>query len=234
MGDAACQLHGQTCYSAPMADDKLSANEQIDAALKLDGDPQKVRDYYENWASTYDADVGEAEYSGPRIAARLLSEQLPLAESELLDAGCGTGQVGIELQARGFTRIDGFDLSESMANMARAGGAYREVRGGVDMLQAAAAYAGKSYDAVLSIGVFTLGHVPPEALRVLLELITTDGILILSTRSYYYEQTNFQQVVDAVVGEGRIELLGVIKNAPYNNDGDGHYWSFRKLKPPNK
>ncbi len=210
-----------------MSDDKISDNDAIEAALRLDGDPEKVREYYESWAEKYDIDVDSAGYSGPAVAAQLLPRFLPGREARLLDAGCGTGMVGRELAALGYAHIDGFDLSQSMAERALETGSYREVRGGVDMMRAAEIYAA-DYDALLSIGVFTLGHVPPQALEVMIELARPGGLLLLSTRTHYYEETDFGQLVERLVAAQRLELLHNLRDAPYNYDGDAHYWVFRK------
>ncbi len=212
-----------------MSDDKISSNKAIDAALHLDGDPEKVRQFYEEWARNYNIDTSSSAYTGPEIAAKLLQRHLPEPNKLLLDAGCGTGLVGVELEKLGYRLIDGFDLSESMTEQAAATGAYRDLLGGIDMMRAAESYADDTYDAILSIGVFTLGHVPPEALEVLLRLVRKGGLLLVSTRTHYYEQTNFQQVVDALIAANRAELVQLVRDAPYNNDGDGHYWVLRKI-----
>lgn len=211
-----------------MSDDRISDNEAIDAALRLDGDPDRVRGYYDEWARDYDGDVAGAGYRAPQICARLLRQFRPDTSIRLLDAGCGTGLVGVELNRLGYTGVDGFDLSESMAERARANGCYSEVRGTVDMMQAAQAYAGRVYDAVLSAGVFTLGHVPPEALFELLALSREGGLLVVSTRSQYYDVTGFQLILDELLRAGRIRILRQVRNALYNHDGDGHYWVVEK------
>ena len=54
------------------------------------------------------------------------------------------------------------------------------------------------------------------------------GLLLISTRTHYYEQTEFQQQVDALLEQGQLKQLQVIWDAPYNHDGDAHYWVFRK------
>lgn len=211
-----------------MKKNKISANPAIDAALRLDGDPRRVRAFYDDWAQNYDLDVSSAGYSAPAICATLLEQHLPDSAAVLLDAGCGSGLAGVELEARGYRNLDGFDLSESMAAKARATGSYRRVRGGIDMMRAADAYDSPGYDALLSVGVFTLGHVPPRALEVLLQLVRARGLLIVSTRSQYYDHSDFQQVVDELVARGCMESLQLLENAPYNDDGAGHYWVFRK------
>ena len=211
-----------------MSEDKFSSNEAIDAALHLDGDPRQVKKFYAEWAKSYDQDTGDARYNGPAIAARLLREHFTDKDGKILDAGCGTGQVGRELHALGYRVIDGFDLSAEMAELATATGVYRRVAGDIDMMRALEDYSGSEYDALLSIGVFTLGHVPPEALAVLVQLLRTGGVMLISTRSHYYEQTDFQQQVDTLLDRGQLTQIQVIWDAPYNHDGDAHYWVFRK------
>ncbi len=211
-----------------MSAGKYSSNKAIDAALQLDGDPAKVRDFYDDWAKSYDSDTGSADYSGPALAAELLHRHLPDTRSRLLDAGCGTGQVGRHLSARNYRHIEGFDLSEAMAKIAADSDCYLQVRGGLDIMAAGEFYPASSYDAVLSIGVFTLGHVEPTALSALLHLTRAGGLLIISTRTQYYDETGFQAQVDAMLEEGRMSLTRAVMNAPYNHDGDAHYWVFEK------
>ena len=211
-----------------MSEDKLSTNEAIDAALHLDGDPQNVKQFYADWAQKYNQDVNSAEYSGPVIAAKLLIQHLSDKKARILDAGCGTGLVGVELQRLDYIHLDGFDLSLEMAELATASGAYRQVTGNIDMMRAVEDFPQREYDALLSIGVFTLGHVPPQALEVLVKLVRRDGLLVISTRSHYFEQTDYQKCVDALLSSGQLSQLQVVWDAPYNHDGDAHYWVFRK------
>lgn len=211
-----------------MSDDKISVNPGIDGALHLDGDPDTIKAYYEDWAETYNDDTAATDYNGPRVAARLLKSALEDGGARLLDAGCGTGLVGAELAKLGFDTIDGFDLSESMAELARATGSYRQVLGEIDIMRAEEHYDGSSYDAVLSIGVFTLGHVPPEALRVLLQLTKPDGLLVISTRTQYYDQSGFRELLDGMLEAGEVELSVRLDNAPYNEDGAAHYFLLRR------
>ena len=212
-----------------MADKRISNCDAIEAALSLDGNPDHIKKFYQDWADTYNTDTNVAEWIGPGIVARMFREHQPDTDITILDAGCGTGFVGVELKNLGYGAIDGFDLSAPMAEQAIETGAYREVLGDIDMMLAADHYADASYDAVMSAGVFTLGHVPPEAMLVLLRLTRQNGLVVVTTRSHYYNETNFQQVIDGLLDAGRIEIVQVDKNVTYNNDGDGHYWVFRKL-----
>jgi predicted TPR repeat methyltransferase len=211
-----------------MSEDRISNNQAIDAALRLDGDPNNLKQYYANWSRSYDRDMEAVQYSGPEFAATLLSQHLDNKSARILDAGCGTGLVGVALRALGYRLVDGFDLSVEMAQLSAATGAYGEVLGNVDMMRAPQDYPHADYDALLSIGVFTLGHVPPQALEVLVKLLREGGLLVISTRSHYYEQTDFQQCVDALLAVGMLRQLQEVRDAPYNHDGDAHYWVFIK------
>ena len=219
-----------------MSDDKISINEAVDAALHLDGDPLKIGSFYDNWASSYEDDMAEVGYSGPQIGVKLLREfqvsggQQTNFSTKIIDAGCGTGLVGVALAELGYENIDGFDLSESMAQKARDTKSYGQVFGNIDIVHAAGAVALQAYDALLCIGVFTLGHVPPEVMVPLVQLVRPGGLLIISTRNLYYDESSFQQVVDELISAGELKLLKLIKDAPYNKDGLAHYWVFRKLQ----
>ena len=79
----------------------------------------------------------------------------------------------------------------------------------------------------LSIGETTKDWVP-SALRVLLQLVRPGGLLLMSTRTHYYEQTGFQALVDELIAAQKMELVKLVRDAPYNKDGDAHYWLFRK------
>lgn len=211
-----------------MSGEKISSNNAIDAALHLDGDPERVNDFYEDWARNYNLDVADAGYTGPAIAARLLQQHLPATDNRLLDAGCGTGLVGVELGKLGYRHIDGFDLSESMVEEARATGRYRQLIGGVDIMHAQDHYSESAYDSILSVGVFTLGHVPPEALQVLLRLTRPGGLLVISTRTQYYDDLGFKPLLDGLLAATELEMLQRLENAPYNKDGDAHYFLLRR------
>jgi SAM-dependent methyltransferase len=226
--DVSSPVDSESVNSAVPVRANISDNGAVDGALGLDGDPGNVKAYYEEWARSYDVDTASTKYLGPITAARVLKEHLGSVHESILDAGCGTGLVGVELQKLGCDCIDGFDVSPAMAKAAEATGTYRYMRGDIDLMLADKEYSGAAYAAVVSVGVFTLGHVPPEGLEVLLALVKPGGLLLVSTREQYYAQTPFQQVADALQDRGVVQLVQQAKNAPYNDDGRAHYWVFRR------
>ncbi len=105
-----------------MCGEKVSSNQAIDDALHLDGEPQNARQFYDGSAKSDNVGTHHLEYSCPAISTKLLSRYLPEKDGKLLDAGGGTGRVGIELQALDCGCVDGFDRSDSMAEEAVATG----------------------------------------------------------------------------------------------------------------
>ncbi len=131
---------------------------------------------YAEWASTYDADVfGELGFTGSGRIAELLVSVLPDPTLPVIDLGCGTGAVGQRLAQLGVTTVDGVDLSPEMLAVAANTGAYRGLT--VADLHTLEAPPGSLYAASVSAGTFTTGHVGPEVVPRLLDLLRPDGIV---------------------------------------------------------
>lgn len=210
-----------------------AALKRIKDSHALDGDIGRLSHFYCEWASSYDLDVGREEYCGPTVVAELAGtvQTAYLANDRasiaILDAGCGTGLVGVQLRRLGFRLIDGIDLSEEMAEKARKTGVYRHVRGDVDLNGSLSDYSSATYDITVCCGVFTLGHVRSNALRELARVTRPNGFIIASTRKSYAEATSFEDEV------WRLQDTGVLVTAQCLNDGKyiaeegAHYWVFK-------
>lgn len=147
---------------------------------------------YDDWAGTYDADTtGGMGYVAPQHTAERLAA-LVAPDAAVLDAGCGTGLVGAELAARGFTAIDGIDLSQGMLDVARAKGAYRDLRKAD--LTARLPFDDDAYDATICVGTLTEGHVGPEALDELVRV--TRGHLVLTVLGRIWESLGYRAYIE--------------------------------------
>ena len=131
---------------------------------------------YAEWAPTYDADVfGDLGFTGSARIAELLVSVLPDPTLPVIDLGCGTGAVGRRLAQLGITTIDGVDLSPEMLAVASSSGAYRRLT--VADLHALEDQPCASYAASVSAGTFTSGHVRPEVVPRLVDLLRPEGIV---------------------------------------------------------
>ncbi|MEJ8473901.1 class I SAM-dependent DNA methyltransferase [Roseibium algae] len=210
------------------------SNETIHASHDLDGDISKIKNYYKDWAANYDQDVKDQSYGGPEVIGNLASliavsylHKQP-ENVRVLDAGCGTGLSGLALQETGFKVVDGFDLSDEMVMEAEKTGAYKELRGSVDITVDRISVFDRKYDLVVSCGVFTLGHVEPEALLTLARLLTKDGHLAVSTRNSYLSGSDFKKESQDLVRRGLLEEILIIPDARYIAEEDAHYWVYKR------
>ncbi|MEM7093840.1 MAG: class I SAM-dependent methyltransferase [Actinomycetota bacterium] len=208
-------------------------------AMSLAGDRTKLAEYYAAWASTYDADVGDEDYGLPHsvlVTLEAAAEAEPWLgdrEIRILDAGCGTGRVAMTLAGRGYSTIDGVDLSPEMVDIARGrtrtdgSPVYRSLEGDIDLTQTPSESRNRAADLVVIGGVFTVGHIPPESLWTVADLVRPGGAMIITVRPGYYDTTDFAAVNDAFINSDRADLIVSFPSLPYTADSDGRYYAYR-------
>lgn len=204
--------------------------ESMADVMSLGGDVDRLAAFYARWAQYYDDDVATHGYGLPPMMAETAAAVIPdtrRSAAVVLDAGCGTGLVGAALTAVGFATIDGVDLSPEMVEHARARGVYRRLRAPVDLTEPPRSDLARGYDLVTVGGVFTVGHVPPETLETMSRYARPGGMLIVSTRKAYLDETDYASVSAGLVESGRLELLIHTAAAPYTMDSTGDYWAYR-------
>ncbi|MDJ0608565.1 MAG: methyltransferase domain-containing protein [Kiloniellales bacterium] len=153
-------------------------------------------EHYDAWADSYDRDLlQEYGYRAHRIAAKALSDLLPDGAARIIDVGCGTGLVGLELAKLGYGRLEGVDISEGMLAEAAKTGVYQELIR-QDAEKAPAPEQGV-YDAVISVGSFGLGHLGPEAFPNLVSLARPGApVVIFMNAEPYVDQDYARHVAD--------------------------------------
>ena len=163
---------------------------------------------YAQWAETYDADlVDEMGYKAHRQVASALREALDPEGSRLLDAGCGTGLVGLELARLGYQSIDGLDYSRDMLAQAASKKVYQAIMQG--NLMASLDIATDCYDAVTCVGTFTLGHVGPSAFRELIRVVRPGGYVCFSVRDEAWQEDDYESSILSLASEGLWTVLGM-------------------------
>ena len=192
-------------------------------------DTAELRARYDKWASDYDADLDEAfGWIGPEKAAEVLADLVP-TEAKVLDAGAGTGLVGLALASHGYKNLIAADISEGMLNRARKKKVYREFYRVV--LGEPLAFKTDSFDAVISVGVLTEGHAPPSALVELVRLTKPGGCIVFTLRTDLYETGGFKEIQEGLVHRNRWTLVATsdpFRPLPKGEPGVFHHvWAYR-------
>jgi SAM-dependent methyltransferase len=152
---------------------------------------EALDDAYAGWAEDYDTDVSSMGYRFPLLGAAVLARHLRNNEAAILDAGAGTGLVGGWLYDLGYTNLTALDLSLEMLEQARKLNVYKQLEAG-DMLQRLP-FADETFEAVIAVGVFTQGHVPPEGLDELLRVVISGGLIVIPLMQNSWENLGFEK-----------------------------------------
>ena len=186
---------------------------------------------YANWADQYDEDiVEELGYAGPKHAAEVFARQVP-KQSRVLDIGAGTGLIGVALHAEGYRNLEALDVSPEMLAHARRKAVYKAYHemglGDPSDIEAHA------YDAVISIGTMTLGHIGPNALKEMIRITRPGGYVVFSLvprigreAGYHVEMNRLTQT--KAWSESYVsEAFALMASRP--QDGDYNIWMFQVL-----
>jgi len=127
----------------------------------------------------------------------------------VLDFGCGTGLTAEalldDLADTPSLAIDGLDFSERMLDQARDKGLYRR------LIEADATktlpIAPATYGAAISSGLFTHGHVGPEALEPLFQVLKPGALFAFTVYSVMWKRSGFEAALERLERDGRISIL---------------------------
>ena len=208
--------------------DARGPNEFVNEAYGLKDD-EKMVDFYRKWADDYDHQMlVELGYTSPITIAQLLNEHLPDKDARILDIGCGTGLTCTFLHQQGYRSLVGIDLSPDMVRVAQDRGIYQQVM--VGDLNLPLEIADASYDAAISSGTFTHGHVGPEPLDEIFRILRPGGILACTVHIDLWQSKGFEEKFNSLVDAGIIECLH-LKQDKYYETGDleGWFCVYRKL-----
>ncbi len=190
---------------------------------------QQLEDRYDEWAKDYDDDLeSDFGYVIPKVAAETF-EGFVSKDARVLDAGAGTGLVGVELHRLGYTNIEAMDLSRGMLEEASRKGVYSGFHQMV--MGEPLDFDTGSYDAAIGVGVFTLGHAPASSFDELARVVRPGGHVAFTLRPDVYEQNGFREKQQQLESDKSWELvhvteefLGMPKGEP---DVSFQVWVYR-------
>ena len=187
----------------------------VDDAYAIETPADSVRLYGE-LADTYDAGFVEREgYVVYLRVAEIFLRQRSQISGAVLDVGCGTGIVGVELRTGGVEIIDGIDISPPM--LAEAGNkrskddvpVYRNL---IDAdLTKTLDLPDNRYAGLVRAGTFTHGHLGPEPLDELWRVAAPGAHCTISVRSTHFESAHFGEKLSNDVDKGTITKPDLIE-----------------------
>jgi len=168
-------------------------------------DNKELAERYDQWAKDYDADLNEEfGWLGPQRAVEFLTKYVS-KDARILDAGAGTGLVGELLDRQGYNNLVAMDLSAGMLDEARKKSAYREFHQMV--MGEPLDYASDSFDAIISVGVLTVGHAPASSFDELIRITRPGGYIVFSLRPDVYRDSGFKEKQDNLESAGKWKLV---------------------------
>lgn len=181
--------------------------------------PQDNQRVYSAWAKSYDQEfIAEMDYRLPDEVARVFKATGGVGP--VLDIGAGTGALGVLLADVG--PVDGTDISQEMLDVAATKQVYRDVFWGdlTDRLPCE----DSTYNAVVSSGTFTTGHVGPDAIDEVLRVVKKGGLVVISVNAHHWESAGFKAKCDAIqkhvnnIYIDSVQIYGPRAKGPHKDD----------------
>ena len=156
--------------------------------------PEEVLEYYKHWTDNnkYNKDMVEWNYTAPKETVAVVKKYTSNKNFKILDAGCGTGLVGVELKKFGYSHIDGVDFSQDMLDLVPQD-IYRNLQK-VD-LNVDLKFRDNTYDVIICVGTFTYGHVKAHALDEFIRITKDKGLICFTINEGIYEEYGFDNKI---------------------------------------
>mgnify|MGYP001430526105 FL=1 len=195
-------------------------------ALKTPGEAKAL---YADWAMSYDQHLEQGlNYIAPACIAQTLVNVLADRTASILDIGCGTGLVGAYLVGQGYSAIDGLDFSSEMLSQARSKRIYQKLLSGD--LNTVLDIPDQTYDAGISCGTFTHGHVKADALDEIIRVLKPGACFVCTIHREVWQSAGFGTKFAQLMASGVAELESMNEQPFYRNaPDDGRFCVVRRL-----
>jgi len=161
----------------------------------------EIMKYYDEWGikNKYDQDMVDWNYTGPKESVNVFKKYALNKNIKILDAGCGTGLVGVELKKYNYLNIDGADLSKKLLDLVPKG--YYKKLEQTDLNKPINAD-DSTYAGILCVGTFTYGHVKPQALDEFIRISADKGLICFTINEGIYEKYGFDKKIKELSDKG--------------------------------
>ena len=168
---------------------------------------RELAERYDQWAKDYEADLEkDFAWRGPQTTGEYFAKYVS-HDARILDAGAGTGLMGQILSKLGYRNLIAMDLSQGMLEEARKKNVYQEFHQMV--MGESLGFDTASFDAVVSVGVLTVGHAPANSLDELVRITKPNGYIIFTLRPDVHEKQGFKEKQTKLESTGTWELVEV-------------------------
>jgi predicted TPR repeat methyltransferase len=198
--------------------------------------PEDLARYYDDSASQYDDYVNQVKYV---LHLKVAAEYVMNVSSwgRVLDIGCGTGLLGQAISnILPSMQIDGVDISPEMLGIAKEKHnqvlnrpSYKNLF--LHDVTKDWSFTDTRYDALVSSGVFTSGHLMPKDIVSSLKLLLGRGLFLSSIKKNHYEEYGFEQVIQQLFDDGHIlePSFKVVNSYDSGYDAESVIVAFRKI-----
>lgn len=167
----------------------------------------ETRRFYEDWAQSYDQEIAiENDYRQPERCAMALAKVVRDMSLPVLDIGCGTGLSGVALRAIGFANIEGCDLSPQMLEKAGETKCYNRLFE-TDLNSPPIDIKSGTINAITAVGVFSFGHVAPDALDEFLRILVPGGVFVIGLNDHFHDEGTFQTKLSELADTNKIKVI---------------------------
>jgi len=200
--------------------------ESLIKQLTSTSDPELVLSLYAQWANSYDSDLEKIGYVAPELAVEDFCNRLNSTTGVIYDAGCGTGIVGNLLKSRGHQQIHGADFSADMLARAGISGAYQQLEHAD--FSAPLGVADNSYDAIISVGVYT-SRFEGDFIKEMLRILKPGGLLYFTCRPHYFESHAAEELQRCLFDGSMVSVT--IERKPYILKQNTEAWYIAARSP---
>ena len=187
------------------ASDSLPEDRQdrVGWAYKVSKETERARERFDAWAEDYDRDVHDLYgWNGPEATRDFVLKHVT-KDASILDAGAGTGLMGVLLRENGYHDLAGTDISQKMLDVARNKNIYKQ-----DFqadLTKPLPMDDNSFDCIVCVGVS--GYMIAQTIGDFVRILKPSGHIIYTISDRHYYEHGYSDVVEALALTGCIKIL---------------------------
>ena len=179
---------------------------------------EEVLEYYKNWTdkSQYNQDMIDWQYTAPKHSVNLFKQYASNKGIRILDAGCGSGLVGMELIKEGYTNLKGVDFSQSMLDLVP-----DEIYNSIKLidLNEPLYFEDNYFDAIMCVGTFTYGHVKAHTLNEFIRITKNNGLICFTVNEGIYSEYEFDKKIEELSINNLWKIIKLSKSPYIENKG---------------